>query len=223
MTETNATAPVSIGAPRMICGLILVTIFVLPRLPFFDPPHLFTPVDKTFLHWYIGVSATLGYIAFFGFFMWGSGKGSRAELGIIIGIFGWMIAALCGVMAYFSGEQLYGTYELVHLPHEQRVVLYAVPSISMRGRGGYHARVSPYGLPTWGLPLSVADSRAYRAGILTPPGLCYRVTELRRGGIIGIVEPSQWNTPNALVRCRNVDPQAARKREMCRARCSRPA
>ena len=206
MTETKATAPVSIGAPRVICGLILIAMFLLPRLPFFDPPHLFTPVDKAFLHWYIGVSATLGYIAFVGFFMWGSVTGARAELGIITGIFGFMIAALCGVMAYFSGEQLYGAYELVHLPHEQRVVLYEVLSISTRGRGGDHAWVSPYGLRTWGLPLSVADYRAYHAGILTPPGLCYRVTELRRGGIIGIVEPSRWNTPDALVRCRDAEP-----------------
>ena len=148
--------------------------------------------------------------------MWGSGKVAPVRsVGIITGVFGCMIAALCGVMAYFSGEQLYGAYELVHLPHEQRDVLYAVPSISMRGRGGYHAWVSPYGLRTWGLPLSAADYRAYHAGILTPPGLCYRVTELRRGGIIGIVEPSRWNTPNALVRCRNVDsPSSSQARDV---------
>lgn len=196
-----------IGVPRAIFGLIIVAMFVLPQLPFFDPPHLFTPVNKTFLHWYIGISSVLAYLSFFGFFMWGNWKVAYAGLGILVGIFGFGIAALCGMMASFSGEQFYSYYELVYLPHETRFMLYAVPSISIGGRGGYHALVGPYGLRTWGLPLSTADYQAYYAGTLTPPNLCYRVTELRRGEVVGIVEPSRWNTPDALVRCREADHQ----------------
>ena len=201
---TAKVSPGNIGVPRAIFGLILVTIFALPALPF-DPPHLFTPVDKTFIHWYVGVSAALGYVAFFGFFMWGNWKVAYAGVGILCGILGFMIAALCGTMAFFSGDRFYGYYELDHLPHERRDMLYAVPSISMRGRGGYQAWVTPYGLRTWGLPLSKVDYLAFRAGTLKPPGLCYRVTELRHGNIIGIVEPSNRNTPDALVRCHDTD------------------
>jgi len=176
---------------------ILVTIFALPRLPFFNPPHLFTPVDKTFIHWYIGISATLEYLAFFGLVMWGNWN--------LAGIFGFMIATVCGGMAYLSGVQFYSYYNLVYLPHERREMLYLVPKISMQGRGGYQAWVSPYGLRTWGLPLSASDYRAYRAGTLTLPDLCYRVTELRHGRMIGIVEPPDLHTPDALTRCRDID------------------
>lgn len=196
-----------IGLPRTICWLTIVTMFALPRLPLFDALHLFTPADQTFMHWYIGISAVLSYCAFFGFFMWGNFKVAYAGLGIIIGILAFGIAAICGLMASFSGEQFYSYYELVYLPHETRNMLYAVPSISIGGRGGYHALVSPYGLRTWGLPLSKADYRAYHAGTLIPPNLCYRVTELRRGGVIGIIEPSRWNTPDALVHCHSANPR----------------
>jgi hypothetical protein len=196
-----------IGVPRAIFGLTIIAMFALPQLPFFDPPHLFTPVDKSFSHWYVGISATLSYFSFFGFFMWGNWKVAYAGLGIIVGIFGFGIAAICGMMASFSGERFYSYYELVYLPHETRNMLYAVPSISIRGRGGYHAWVSPYGLRTWGLPLSTGDYHAYYAGTLTPPNLCYRVRELRRAGAVGIVEPSGWNTPDALVHCNSADPR----------------
>ena len=205
MTEPVKTSLASIGVPRAIFGVVLVIIFLLPRLPFFNPPHLLTPIDQTFLHWYVSISAVLGYFAFFGFFMWGNWNVANAGLGIIVGIFAFMIAALCGGMAYFSGMQFYSYYELILLPHRQHSMFYAVPSISVRGRGGYRAWVNPYGATTWGLPLSKADYDAFRAGTLTPPGLCYRVTELRHGRTIGIIEPSEWSTPDALVRCRTYD------------------
>lgn len=50
MTGTARTAPVSTRTPRVIVGLILIAASLLPRLPFFDPPHLFSPIDRTFLH-----------------------------------------------------------------------------------------------------------------------------------------------------------------------------
>ncbi len=207
MTGSATPASSTMGAPRAIFALTLVAIIALPSLPFFDPPHLFSPVDKAFLHWYVGIAATLGYLAFFGFFMWGNWSVANAGLGIIIGILSGLIAGVCGMMAAVSAGGIYGYYQLVHLPHETRDRLYAVSSISTRGRGGYHAVVSPYGFRAWGLPLSTADYRGVRAGTLTPPNLCYRVTELRRGAIVGIVEPSEWSTPDALVRCRDADPR----------------
>jgi hypothetical protein len=165
----------------------------------------FTPVDKTFIHWYIGISATLGYLAFFGLVMWGNRNVANAGLGIMAGIYGFLIATLRGGMAYLSGIQFYSYYNLVHLPHERREMLYDVPKIPAQGRGAYHAWVSPYGPRTWGLPLSASDYRAYRAGILFPPDLCYRVIELRHGSVIGIVEPPEVRTPDALIRCRDTD------------------
>jgi hypothetical protein len=205
MTESVKTTRLFAWIPRTIFGIVLVTIFALPRLPFFNPPHLFTPVDKTFIHWYIGISATLGYLAFFGLVMWGNWNVANAGLGILAGIFSFMIATVCGGMAYLSGVQFYSYYNLLHLPHERREMLYSVPKISVQGRGGYQAWVSPYGLRTWGLPLSASDYRAYRAGTLTPPDLCYRVIELRHSSMIGIVEPPDLHTPDALTRCRDID------------------
>lgn len=193
--------------PRLIFGLILILLCFLPSLPFLHPPHLFTPVDGTFLRWYVCISAALGFVAFFGLFMWGNWKLANSGLSIVVGILGFLVAAVLGIMAGFSAPGLYGYYELVVLPHQQRQMLYAVPSIRTGGRGGDFAWVRPYGLPAYSLPLSRADDRAYLAGDLRMPGLCYRVTELSRGDAIGIVNPSLWDTPDALVRCRGTDPR----------------
>jgi len=207
MTEEDAKPSAALGTPRVVCAIILLAIFALPRLPFYPATHLFTPIDKNFLNWYVGGSAVVGYFAYMGFFTWGNWNIEHAGLSMAIGIFGLLLAPLCGMMAYFTAEQFYGYYELEYLPHQQRERLYAVTSISSRGRGGDHAWVMPYGMRTWGLPLSIHDYRAHRAGELMPPFVCYRVTELRNGRVIGIVEPPRWHTPDALVPCRGNDPR----------------